>query len=352
MSRLLFASARGARIQLFNKWSGKWDTDSLISLTATEAIHRIHPDDEHLQYGPVSTALRDLAKQGVVMEVTTDWELVARYYFTDIAWEKVYKNLYDQLSVEEIEAYDKGNPKVQSAYTPYKPIGVGNKADGKKYNDIMLDKFALFPISYRIMKEFNKEADVNYVKLYDRMQSSGVDYVVFASGRKVGSNVKHKLYDDNGAFVTDSFGTVEDGGISIIPLTILSNQTDVPTKETSTVTTGSQAVKLMTLDLMEGGVPVDFMRDSDFTTRYQEWVNMSEDERLEASKLYKEIKNNQKIVEALIKNGMDDTMTILGITKEVSVSYVIISTSFFLVGLVYLIPNLIKRCVQISRSSS
>jgi hypothetical protein len=61
MSRLLFASARGARIQLFNKWSGKWDTDSLISLTATEAIHRIHPDDEHLQYGPISTALREMA---------------------------------------------------------------------------------------------------------------------------------------------------------------------------------------------------------------------------------------------------------------------------------------------------
>jgi len=239
-----------------------------------------------------------------------------RQYVYDIAWEKVDKDLYDQLSVEEIEAYDKGNPKVQSAYTPYKPVANGNKDDGKKYNDIVLDKFALFPISYRIMKEFNKEADVNYVNLYNRMQSSGVDYVVFGSGRKVGSNTKHKLYDKDGNFVTDSFGTVEDGGISIIPLTILSNQTDVPTKETSTVTTGSQAVKLMTLDLMEGGVPVDFMRDSDFTTKYQEWVDLSEDEKLETSKLYKEIKNNQKIVEALIKNGMEDTMTILGITKE------------------------------------
>ena len=239
-----------------------------------------------------------------------------RQYVYDIAWEKVDKDLYDQLSVEEIEAYDKGNPKVQSAYKPYKPVVNGNKDDGKKYNDIVLDKFALFPISYRIMKEFNKEANVNYVNLHNRMQASGVDYVVFGSGRKVGSNTKHKLYDKDGNFVTDSFGTVEDGGISIIPLTILSNQTDVPTKETSTVTTGSQAVKLMTLDLMEGGVPVDFMRDSDFSAKYQEWVDLSEDEKLEASKLYKEIKNNQKIIEALIKNGMEDTMNILGITKE------------------------------------
>ena len=41
--RLLFASARGARIQIF------------------VAETRIHPDDAHLQYGPISTALREMA---------------------------------------------------------------------------------------------------------------------------------------------------------------------------------------------------------------------------------------------------------------------------------------------------
>ena len=38
-----FAAARGARIQIF------------------VAETRIHPDDAHLQYGPVSTALREMA---------------------------------------------------------------------------------------------------------------------------------------------------------------------------------------------------------------------------------------------------------------------------------------------------
>ena len=41
--RLLFASARGARVRIF-----EYET-------------RIHPDDEHLQYGPISTALRKMA---------------------------------------------------------------------------------------------------------------------------------------------------------------------------------------------------------------------------------------------------------------------------------------------------
>jgi hypothetical protein len=41
-----FAAARGARIQIF------------------VAETRIHPDDEHLQYGPISTALREIALTG------------------------------------------------------------------------------------------------------------------------------------------------------------------------------------------------------------------------------------------------------------------------------------------------
>ena len=44
--RQMFAAARGARIQIF-----VFET-------------RIHPDDEHLQYGPISTLLREMALTG------------------------------------------------------------------------------------------------------------------------------------------------------------------------------------------------------------------------------------------------------------------------------------------------
>ena len=61
MSRLLFAAARGARIQGKDLLTGWLDTDWLdtdwVSLVGSP-IFRIHPDDEHLQYGPISTALR------------------------------------------------------------------------------------------------------------------------------------------------------------------------------------------------------------------------------------------------------------------------------------------------------
>ena len=47
MSRLLFAAARGARMQ--RSAASDWE-------------YRIHPDDAHLQYGPISTALREMAE--------------------------------------------------------------------------------------------------------------------------------------------------------------------------------------------------------------------------------------------------------------------------------------------------
>lgn len=62
MSRILFAAARGARIQLFNKWCGKWDTVGMVTIAAQGDTFRIHPKDAHLAYGPVSTALREAAE--------------------------------------------------------------------------------------------------------------------------------------------------------------------------------------------------------------------------------------------------------------------------------------------------
>ena len=75
MSRLLHAAARGARIEgsYHKKWiSGgtEWrETDDLNKFG-----NRIHPDDAHLQYGPVSTALREMAEHARA-EIQPSWEM-------------------------------------------------------------------------------------------------------------------------------------------------------------------------------------------------------------------------------------------------------------------------------------
>ena len=67
MSRLLFAAARGARIQFLNKQLNIWcAAPGFINAN----IDRIHPEDTHLQYGPISTELRVIAADP--NSITTD----------------------------------------------------------------------------------------------------------------------------------------------------------------------------------------------------------------------------------------------------------------------------------------
>ena len=63
MSRLLFAAARGARIQARLFEFDEWANSPGFRFKNLEA-YRIHPDDEHLQYGPISSALRERAEWG------------------------------------------------------------------------------------------------------------------------------------------------------------------------------------------------------------------------------------------------------------------------------------------------
>ena len=63
MSRLLFAAARGARIQ--GRWvddTPQWHTVRKVYLVEDLPYQRIHPEDAHLGYGPISTALREMAE--------------------------------------------------------------------------------------------------------------------------------------------------------------------------------------------------------------------------------------------------------------------------------------------------
>lgn len=72
MSRLLFAAARGARIE-WKTVFGAWKVADDIDVTQSYP-QRIHPDDAHLQYGPISTALREMAEHARA-ENQPSWEM-------------------------------------------------------------------------------------------------------------------------------------------------------------------------------------------------------------------------------------------------------------------------------------
>lgn len=214
--------------------------------------------------------------------------------------------------------YTGKNPNVKSLYTPIKPIVSGNKADGQNYNAVVLDKFALVPFSFRILHEINPES--NAIKHYNKMQRENIDYTVYGTGRKVGAGESTPLYLPSGEYNEGSFAETNN-----IPFSIVGLQTEVPSKDTPLVTQGSQITKLVTMDFLEAGVPIDFeLKDKDgniiedINERFAAWDALeTEAQKEKASPLYKEIANNQKLLEAKIEQGYSDLLNKLGITQGV-----------------------------------
>jgi hypothetical protein len=239
-------------------------------------------------------------------------------YRHDIAFEELVKS---GATVKEIEKFDRNSPDIASTYTPRKPIVSGNKDNGRDYNDVVMHKFALLPLSFRLLYKINPES--NAIKLYNKMQRENIDYTVYASGSKVGTEKVSPLYNDKGEFDETPFedasaeaNIYEKQAVSNIPFAIMGVQAEVPSKEAAYVTQGSQITKLATMDFMEAGVPIDFDSSTkDFNTRFVKWIKLSDDQKSEQSELYKEIKHNQEMLQAKIEYGYKSLLKKLGLKQ-------------------------------------
>jgi hypothetical protein len=243
-------------------------------------------------------------------------------YRYDIAYEKAVKGI--PMSKLEKDILKGPNPNVKSTYTPRKPIVSGSKDSGRGYNDIVLDKYALVPLSFRILHEMNP--DSNAIRLYNKMQREDVDYAVYASGRKVGAEVITPLYNEDGSFNERPFETELQANnpfalqsVTNIPFSIIGIQAEVPSKDSNDVTQGSQITKLATMDFMEAGVPIDFEKGIGvFEERFAKWIALTEKEKQSYNKgvnLYNEIQHNQQLLEARIEQGYTTLLTKLGLKQ-------------------------------------
>lgn len=243
-----------------------------------------------------------------------------KQYVYDIAFEKTIKKL--PLSDLEKIIFKEGNPGIKSTYTPVKPIVSGSKQNGRDFNDVVLHKYALFPLSFRVLYEMNP--DSNAIKLYNKMQREDIDYAVYSSGSKVGTEKVSSLYNADGTFDETPFEDDKEKkgnlpsktlrSVSNIPFSIMGVQAEVPSKDTPLVTQGSQITKLVTMDFLEAGVPINYEVGKDFNSRFASWNLLSEQDKLK-NDLYKEIKQNQALLEAKIEDGYKTLLKKLGITK-------------------------------------
>ena len=245
-----------------------------------------------------------------------------RQYRFDIAFEELVKS---GASKEAIDKFLKGNPAVKDTYTPIKPIVRGNKDNGRTYNDVVLHKFALVPLSFRVLYEINPNS--NAIKLYNKMQKEDIDYAVYESGSKVGTEKVSPLYDTKGNFDNTPFEDAKElkgnlpnnvkRAVSKIPFSIVSVQSEVPSKDAPQVTQGSQITKLVTMDYLQSGVPVDFMPElPTFEERFSKWLELKDKSSYnEGNNIYNEIVNNQELLEARLDDAVDRLYKKLGIKE-------------------------------------
>ena len=127
-----------------------------------------------------------------------------------------------------------------------KPIVSGNKANKNNF-DLVLDKFSQVPIYYSMVKGTNLE------KLYVQMMKQNIGYAIVESGRKVGAQELHSLYNGDGSFNNEAFS---DASIVQVPWKSYGIQVETTSSDNKSQTRGSQITKIASIDLFDNGIPI------------------------------------------------------------------------------------------------
>ena len=254
---------------------------------------------------------------------TSDWtDENELQYKHDIGYEKLVKDLIkegksEEYIKEETDEYEKNNPDIASTYTPIKPSVAGNKDSGRNYNSIVVDKTANFIQSYRLLHQINPNS--NALRLYNKMQDENIDYAVFKTSRKEGAEVVHNLYknsiinDDPYTNTNEIINPNIPQGVIKIPFSIYGISMEVPSKSSVKTSEGTQMRMLSTMDMIEYGVPIDFIPNTN--EKLNEWNSLSSEDKTKRSPLYTEIQHNREVLEAKMEQGVDTLFKKLGITK-------------------------------------
>jgi hypothetical protein len=187
-----------------------------------------------------------------------------------------------------LEAHDKelvNKPMPKYFIEVLKPIVSGNKFN-KNNIDLVLDKDSQVPLYYQAIKGTNLES------LFDKMFKEGYDYAIVKSGRKVGAEGLHDLYNADGSFNEEVFNNTVD-----VPWTSYGIQVENSYEKDKLQTRGSQLTKLATLDLYSNGEAISPEIDA-------------------------EVKNNTDLLNKLTVAGYEEMLNKLGI-RDLGDSYAI-----------------------------
>ena len=129
-----------------------------------------------------------------------------------------------------------------------KPTVSGNKNNATQINNVV-DKMSQMPIYYSMVEGTNLEE--LYLKMKDikKNRENRIGYVVFQTGRKVGSEGNNSVYNKDTSFNENAFeNTIE------IPWKSYGILVDTATQKEKEQPRGSQLTKIASIDLFENGV--------------------------------------------------------------------------------------------------
>lgn len=228
------------------------------------------------------------------------------YASTNKGFNKKYNTELLDLKKQDEKIIEKGYNKDYVTQI-LKPIIRGQKT-GIEYIDTMLDKTSAFPIFFTFSPEGSHMRDL-MVKMFQSKQ----DYTIVLSGRKIGAQ---KLYN----FYTPD-GKINDEGITKehsfkVPITNFSIQLETTGESHQDSRRGTQISKEVSLNLMEAGIPKDYETKLNLSTRLNKWLNLSENERLENSSLYRMYKRNEDILKRMTEHGYKQMLKKIGLKEE------------------------------------
>ncbi len=123
-----------------------------------------------------------------------------------------------------------------------KPIVSGNKYGTNQF-DLILDKLSQMPMYYKMVQGKSME------KLYIKMQEEGIGYAIMESGRKVGAESLHSVYNPDGSFNESPFNNIIQVAWKAYGI-----QVETTSEGIKTQTRGSQLTKISSMDLFNNGV--------------------------------------------------------------------------------------------------
>ena len=130
-----------------------------------------------------------------------------------------------------------------------KPVASGGKNNKQKI-DLVVDKFSQMPLFYKAIEGKNLE------KLYIKMMNQQTDYAIFESGRKVGVESTHPLYNSDATFNNDKFDNIVQVSWKTYGI-----QQETSSEAADGTMKATQATKIVSVDLFENGIPINNVVD-------------------------------------------------------------------------------------------